>query len=338
MRGFLSRGPLLNVIGGATIVTAVAGGAAYKALGQSRGRLPVPVARNASSDAFLVCVGKDGVLRSAGAGCRPDEQLIKLDRAETKISECEDCDGWGAPPKGSQAGADSGADDRIGQLEQRLDALERSPWFKVVDKTGRVIFEVARDRMTLYSQAGVRVASVDASAEGAVFTARSGDRGRTSSAGVTGERAGLAVSDGGAVRVDAGRQLAGNYAIRIMEPGSAAPIAGMGESRGGGGTLVVADSEGNVRASAVASDGIGAFELSGADGTAIASLRESQSGTGLLSLGKKDGREAVKMDINDGRYGAVLAGPTIGAPLMSGSGLPGSYILGCAGGDSCRPR
>ena len=36
------------------------------------------------------------------------------------------------------------------------------------------------------------------------------------------------------------------------------------------------------------------------------------------------------------RYGAVLAGPTLGFPYVPASGLPGSYFLGCAGGDRCK--
>jgi hypothetical protein len=45
----------------------------------------------------------------------------------------------------------------------------------------------------------------------------------------------------------------------------------------------------------------------------------------------------VKFGVNQDRYGVVLAGPVSGFPLVPGSGLPGSYFLGCAGGDKCGP-
>ena len=39
----------------------------------------------------------------------------------------------------------------------------------------------------------------------------------------------------------------------------------------------------------------------------------------------------VKMGVAQDRYGIVLTGPKAGFPLIPGSGLPGSYIMGCAG-------
>jgi hypothetical protein len=40
----------------------------------------------------------------------------------------------------------------------------------------------------------------------------------------------------------------------------------------------------------------------------------------------------------NGAYGAVLAGPVLGFPHVPASGIPGSYLLGCAGGPACHPR
>jgi hypothetical protein len=69
-------------------------------------------------------------------------------------------------------------------------------------------------------------------------------------------------------------------------------------------------------------------------GASVASIREAESGDGLLSLGKTV--EFVKMVVN-GAYGAVLAGPVLGFPHVPASGIPGSYLLGCAGGPACHP-
>jgi hypothetical protein len=73
-----------------------------------------------------------------------------------------------------------------------------------------------------------------------------------------------------------------------------------------------------------------------ASSNAIASLRQAQGGgPGMFILGDASGREAVRMTVNDNRYGAVVAGPTLGFPYVPASGVLGSYFFGCAGGDRC---
>jgi hypothetical protein len=47
-------------------------------------------------------------------------------------------------------------------------------------------------------------------------------------------------------------------------------------------------------------------------------------------------KATVMMKTNNNRYGVVMALPP-GFPYVPKSGLPGSYILGCAGGPSCVP-
>jgi hypothetical protein len=58
-----------------------------------------------------------------------------------------------------------------------------------------------------------------------------------------------------------------------------------------------------------------------------------------MDLGLADGNAAVRMGHNGNRYGIVLAGPVLGLPLVPRSGLPGSYFMGCAGGErpACVP-
>ena len=57
----------------------------------------------------------------------------------------------------------------------------------------------------------------------------------------------------------------------------------------------------------------------------------------MLAIANSAKDPVVKMGVNDNRYGVVLTGPRAGFPLVPRSGLPGSYILGCAGGSSCKP-
>jgi hypothetical protein len=59
-------------------------------------------------------------------------------------------------------------------------------------------------------------------------------------------------------------------------------------------------------------------------------LLEPRIGGGMFGLDDTGGNAAVKMGHNGNRYGIVLAGPRRGAPLITKSGLPGSYFMGCA--------
>ena len=49
----------------------------------------------------------------------------------------------------------------------------------------------------------------------------------------------------------------------------------------------------------------------------------------MFQIDNAQGNAAIKMGHLDNRYGIVLAGPTLGLPLVPKSGLPGSYFMGC---------
>ena len=116
-------------------------------------------------------------------------------------------------------------------------------------------------------------------------------------------------------------------------------IAGIGESRAGTGAIVVGNFSGTVLASLTGSDGKGAVGVSNNSGAAVAALSEGATRGGLLSIGDSASEPMVKMGVAQDRYGIVLTGPRAGFPLIPGSGLPGSYIMGCAGkGRDCGPE
>ncbi len=289
------------------------------------------------SDDITVCVRADSVLRSPGpGGCGPSEQRLVLERADQKLLMCDDddCNAWGKPSSNDSDSSPSSAD-ALADLERRVDKLRRASGFEVVDPNGTVIFTVGSGQVRLNDWDEHTAVQMNATAGSGVITTRSSDDDVLVTVGASEDHAGLAIAEGGLERIDLGRQPAGNYALRVMAASGAA-VAGIGESRAGSGAVVVGDDQGRTLASATA-DPLGTFSVFSAGGLALASLRQSQAGSGFLSIGNSGGAEVVKMVINNNRYGVVIAGPVVGFPLITGSGIPGSYIIGCAGGEACIP-
>ncbi len=69
----------------------------------------------------------------------------------------------------------------------------------------------------------------------------------------------------------------------------------------------------------------------------VLAITEGATGGGLLAMGDATSEPMVKFGVAQDRYGIVLAGPVSGFPLVPGSGLPGSYFLGCPAGEKCGP-
>lgn len=289
-------------------------------------------ARSGDSDGKnpIVCVGADAVFRvpKRGGDCATGDQRLVLAPPDHKAKDlgCIGCDPWG--PKAARQ------DERLTDIERRIDALEHASRFEVIDRRGRVIFSVAPGRVLLFNSDEQPVVGILAMQRGGVIKGQSADAARVVSIGAGGASGGLRIEEAGNVRVDLGRQPAGNYALRL--PHGKGQLAGIGESRAGSGVLLIGDAEGRLRASMQTVDGKGAIGVFDAGGAAVLSMTEGKTG-GLLAIGDKTGEGMVKMGVNNGRYGVVLAGPRAGFPLVPTSGLPGSYFLGCAGGDGCRP-
>jgi hypothetical protein len=283
---------------------------------------------------LIVCVGNDAMLRTPqGGGCAAGERRIVLAGAEPHTLECPDCDPWGTREPAHTG--DPG--DPLADFERRLAELERSPQFRVVDAAGSPVFTVAPGQVMAYNKAGVAVASIYATDRGGDFRGRSADGLLQASIGASGTQAGVRLLEAEQLRLDLGKQQAGNVSLRVLAAGVEGPVAGIGESRAGTGALVVSDPSGRTRTSLTLTDGKGTVGLFSGNGMPILSLTEGATGAGVLALGDPDGTPMVKMGVNDNRYGIVLAGPVLGFPLVPKSGLPGSYILGCAAGDDCGP-
>jgi hypothetical protein len=289
-------------------------------------------------DLAVVCYDGANVLhaRNANSGCAPRE--IGLPVMATHVrpgpsSDDLDFTDWPSPPPKPDPHAAS-----LAELEQRVARLNKNAAFlTVVDKQGNKIFEVTSDAAALYhSDSRQWVAAMRATAQGGSLATRSTAGPDLVNIGAVGTSVGVRIIRDGVPLLDLGRRESGNYALKVRTLGGATDaIAAIGESLAGTGAIVVATPAGHPKASIRVDQGRGEFNVFDEGGRAIASLRQAQSEHGFLSLGV-GGSEAVKMVVN-GNYGAVLAGPVLGFPLVPSSGLPGSYILGCAGGPACHP-
>jgi hypothetical protein len=281
--------------------------------------------------AITVCVASDGIMHAAGAtgSCAPGQTSMSL---SPSTSEGDYGNPWNPQGDGDEASPESV--DLLGKLEARAKALENGPLFEVVNKEGRAILQIFRGIVRMRGPAGEAFAEMRATDSGGFVTAR-GLGSHEASMGVSGDVGGLLLTEGGQRRADFGRQPAGNYSLRVLGPVDVA--AAIGESRAGTGALVIGDPDGRPRAVMTVVDGKGSVRIQNAQGEAVVGLTEGATGGGLLAIGDATSEPMVKFGVNQDRYGVVLAGPVAGFPLVPGSGLPGSYILGCAGGDACSP-
>ena len=286
----------------------------------------------AGSNDITVCVGPDSIMRAPDVKtgfCPPGTEKLSVAAADLEKLDNDDDDPLGPKKEPKEPGADP-----LSGVEKRLSDLEASPLFEVVDDKGRVMFSVAPGKVQLYDDDRTPVAAMLATSDGGEFIARTSDRKLSTVIASYGDRAGFRVTEGGVPTFDLLRQETGNYSLRM--PLRDGLLAGIGESKAGTGALVVGDLHGRPRASLGLTDGRGAANIFNESGNGIASLAESTNGGGLLLLTNSDSYVRVKFGNNDNRYGVVMAFPP-GFPYVPKSGLPGSYMLGCAGGPSCVP-
>jgi hypothetical protein len=284
----------------------------------------------------VICVGPDSILRvppRGGADCPAGTRRLELagPSNEAKNLGCAGCDPW----EDTAAADDAKANPKLAELEHRLENLEQSSLLVVVDKQGRKVLSVGPGVMTMYNREGFAVDSVRVTADGGDFMSRSSDNHLWVTVGARGTVGGLRVYEGGVLRLDLGRQPAGNDTLRFIGPNGT--TAGMGESRAGSGVALVSDSQGRVRARMSIEDDKGRVNVFGPDGTGILSMTEGEKGSGLFTVQDRTGTIMVKMGVNHGTYGAVLTGPRAGFPYVPRSGLPGSYFFGCVPGPACQP-
>lgn len=291
-----------------------------------------PAAQSPFVDAAVVCVGSDGVLRASGTGgtCTKGQSSLPL---STGAVNCDDCDPWN--PKDDPNPGPASAVDGLGALESKVAAIEKSPLFAVLDQNGQVMFEVRPGKVVLHNSAGNAVVSLGATETGGFLTANSVSGSLASSIGASGNAGGVLITEGGLRRVEFGKQPAGNISLLVLR--ETGPIAAVGESQVGTGALIVADAAGRLRAAMSIVDGKGSSAVHNADGETVLAMTEGATTGGLLAVGDATSEPMVKFGVNQDRYGVVLTGPVAGFPLVPDSGLPGSYILGCAAGAACSP-
>ena len=282
----------------------------------------------------VVCVGADSALRlvADGKSCPDEKNRIDLEEAEEEPLEWEDA-GFDNPARPGTPPSDVLAD-----LERRVRDIEKRPEFEVVDKAGRPIFRVAPGSALVYNSGQEAVAAMRATPDGGFFVGRSTAGGFDAAVGASGVRSGVRITEAGLTRADLGKQEQGNYALTFPSPATG-NFAGIGESRAGTGAIVVGNFAGTILASITGSDGKGAIGASNHGGAPVISLSEGATRGGLLSIGDAASEPMVRMGAAQDRYGIVLTGPRAGFPLIPASGLPGSYIMGCAGqGKDCGPE
>ena len=276
----------------------------------------------------VICVGSDTILRGAAPNgrCAAGETTLNLDSEE--VPDCDDCN----PFDDGQRLQRQQRRDRLSQLEERVEKLERHALLTVVSKDGKPVMKVSPAGARFYNSIPAAVAAIGVSDAGGYFTGRSGTRDVEASIGASSTSVGIRTFEGPLVKlILAGEK--GQYALRI--PSLDGVIAGIGETRPGTGALIIGDRRGRLRTSLTVPSGGGMLGINGRSGHAILAIHPKATGGGMIAIGTAQGDPAVKMGNNYEKYGIVMTGPVLGLPLTMGSGLPGSYILGCAGGPLC---
>jgi hypothetical protein len=208
--------------------------------------------------------------------------------------------------------------------------------FQVVDRSGELIFDVAKEssvaQVRLYDS-GQPVVVMSATPNGGQVSAGKPST-QAAYLGIFGDGAGLRVLDasGGQSRprIDLGNQNGGPYHLKVFGAG-ANSVAGIGENKLGTGTVQVADGGGDVKAVVgVSKEGQGGFQVYNG-GKMIANLTQGDSGGGLLVLWNSDGapgQPMVAAGTTEKGIGLVQVGPNGFKAGLGLLGLPGSFIAG----------
>ncbi len=337
----------LKMIAAITATTAAAGAGAYIALnsmnagptsstdggGQSPfGNNPAPAAPEAGPGGVTLCVGADRILRVPPAfakECPEGQQEFALEDTDEQV--CELCDPFEDPPDDSKSDQEA-----VAALERRIRSLENTSYFEVITQKEEPVFQIRPGGVRIFNPQQRTVGFVGTLDAGGYFTARS-PAGMEASLAASGNNAGVLIGDVNSNRVEVGTRDAGPYALRF--PSGKGLIAGVGQSRAGTGAVLVGSLPGVSQGSITVTDGRGMFSLTKDGKPGGIAFTEATIGGGLIDIANNAGASAVKMGHNGHRYGIVMAGPIMGFPYVPRSGLPGSYFMGCAGGEApaCTP-
>ncbi len=318
------------IVAAVTTTAAAASAAVYLATAPSngapaaapsdQGALASPGAP-AEQDVLEVCVGADQIVRAMlpQGECPPGHRRESLRPPEEE--ECPLC------PPSDKPEPDTTDNAALNDLERRLRALENAPYFEVVNDNEQPVFRVGPKGVSVFNRTGVAVAAFGTSQDGGYFTASSGTALIKASLVASSTKAGLQIVEDGLVRLSADAGEDGGASLRF--PSANGVIAGIGASKVGSGALLVGGLDGRLKASLTVPGGRSLLQLSSSDQGGQLSLLEQGIGGGMFQIDNAQGNAAIKMGHLANRYGIVLAGPTLGFPLVPKSGLPGSYFMGC---------
>ncbi len=272
----------------------------------------------------VVCVAPDRILHKPTTAdtCPPGQRLINLALED----ECPLCGPDEKP-------ADSSADPALRELEARINALERAPYFEVVNDDEVPVFVVSQDGVRVFDKAGVPKAKFGSSAGGGYFTVTSGLADASMSA--TSTTGSMQFVEDGLTRLILSGNDSGGSSLRV--PSGNGVIAGFGVSKDGPGTLLLGTLDGQVKHTLSIPRDRATVHVEGVNDAAI-SLMEQAIGGGMLQIDSNEGA-IVKMGHVGNRYGIVMAGPRPGLALIPKSGLPGGFFLGCGSSSppACTP-
>jgi hypothetical protein len=181
------------------------------------------------------------------------------------------------------------------------------------------------------NSSGATVGRVVMNDSGGYFEARSPTTKLYTVLGASDNKVNLFVQQNDRSRINLGTNDAGQYGLRVYEPGGKL-VAGIGQSTGGDGVVTVNDMQGNQRAAMYVQrpSGGGMVDIINSAGKSVAALMATGEGNGKLQLFNSNEVTMVEAGVNANNIGVVRAGPAGFAPGVGILGLPGSFIAGKA--------
>lgn len=288
-----------------------------------------------------VCIGEDRALRLTGAmvPCPGGQRRFTL--KEAGVEPMEPHEPGHEPAHDPAPKSPAGLQERLADFDRRLDVMEMQSErgelgnkvvapFEVFDQAGKVIFRVEEEVVRLYNRAGKAVAQMRAKEQGGYFFGVSADTDLAAAIGVSGEKAGVVLTENGVDRLELGRHpTAGSYRLRVLGP-AGQPIAGIGARPDiGAGTAFVSDETGGIRAAMIVQEEAkGQIFINNRSGVMVLAATEGLTGGGLLEIMNASGDRMVAAGVVEGGVGVVRTGPGSFSPGHGLLGLPGSYIAG----------
>lgn len=305
-------------------------------LGSPMGSMTVPARAQGNSQSDVhACVDKNGVLGMVdlSAACPSGQQSLMIKNATPDLNLDKPEDKSPDDTTLDKATLED-VNRRLAKLEEEgcaaLGRRKAVAPFDVVDRSGKLIFEVIENAAGVFNGGSTPAAAIVADQSGGLFSAKNGDL-RVSFGVIAPRLAGLSVSEHGIPRIEIGRNLSkSTYSLRFLS-GSHQLIAGIGEGNDGrGGLVLINDGQGNQKVvMEVTEKGVGRIGVMSGSGRPIAALTEGDHATGAFyacAAGGNCSPVMVGAGTNDSGVGVVATGP--GFYATGPTGAPGSFLVG----------